>query len=99
MGFVVDDPINWEGKEENAAVGFKPSSVGFDFVKLMNLEMVEGRDLSTSIATDSSDAFIVNEEAVRQMGMADPIGKWVSAWDKRGHIIGVFEGLSHPLTP
>ena len=57
----------------------------------MRLELVEGRDFSRQVATDSAEAFLVNEEAVKQMGMKDPIGKWVSAWNKKGRIIGVLK--------
>lgn len=104
MGFVVTTPVNWEGKDPNAAVGFKPASVGFDFIKLMKLKIAEGRDFNRAIATDSADAFMVNEEAVRQMGMKDPIGKWVSAWKKKGHIIAVLKdyhthSLHEPIKP
>jgi hypothetical protein len=104
MDFVVTDAINWEGKEKNAAIGFKPSSVGFDFVKLMNLKIAAGRGFSREIATDSADAFMVNEEAVKEMGMKDPIGKWVSAWKKKGHIIGILKdyhthSLREPIKP
>ncbi len=116
MGFVVDDndgsaetntgddAIQWEGKEKNASVGFKPTSVGFDFVKLMNLKIAEGRDFSRTNATDSTDAFMVNEEAVKQMGLKNPIGKWVSAWNKKGHIIAVLKdyhthSLREPIKP
>jgi ABC-type antimicrobial peptide transport system permease subunit len=103
MGFVVDetdglkntntgdDAINWDGKGKNGSVGFKPASVGFDFIKIMNLKVAEGRDFSRAFATDSADAFMVNEEAVKQMGMKDPIGKWISAWNKKGHIIGILK--------
>jgi len=115
MGFVVDetdglkntntgdDAIKWEGKE-NASVGFKPASVGFDFIKIMNLKVAEGRDFSKSFATDSADAFMVNEEAVKQMGMRNPIGKWISAWAKKGHIIGILKDyhtntLREPIKP
>jgi hypothetical protein len=90
MKFVVaTDDINWEGKDKNAVVGIKPASVGYDFIRIMNLKIAEGRDFSRLIATDSADAFMVNEEAVKEMGMKDPIGKWVSAWKKKGHIIAV----------
>ena len=89
MSFVVDDPINWEGKTANDKIGFLPSSVGFDFLKLMNLEVVQGRGFSKDIATDSTDAFMINEEAVREMGLKQPVGKWISAWKKKGHIIGI----------
>ncbi len=104
MDFVVTDAVNWEGKDKNANVGFKPASVGFDFVKLMNLKIAEGRDFSKNISTDSIDAFLVNEEAVKEMGMKNPIGKWVSAWDKKGHIIGILKdyhthSLREPIKP
>jgi putative ABC transport system permease protein len=91
MNFVVADDIRWEGKPKDASVGFKPASVGFDFIPLMKMDIVEGRGFSPAIATDSADAFLVNEEAVKEMGMIHPIGKWVSAWKKRGHIIGVLK--------
>jgi len=104
MDFVVADDINWEGKPQNAVVNFKPASVGYDFVKLMNLKMAEGRDFSRLNTTDSADAFMVNEEAVRQMGLKDPLGKWVSAWKKKGHIIAVLkdyhtQSLHEPIKP
>ncbi len=116
MGFIVDqddgfentvngeDAINWEGKLEGAGIGFKPFSVGFDFTKIMNLEFVEGRSFSRKVATDSADAFLVNEEAIKQMGMKDPIGKWVSAWNKKGRIIGILKdyhthSLHEPIKP
>lgn len=105
MDFVVtDSSIKWEGKPKNASVGFKPASVGFDFIKLMNLKIAEGRDFSPLNALDSSDAFMVNEEAVREMGMKNPIGKWVSAWKKKGHIIAVLKdyhthSLHEPIKP
>jgi putative ABC transport system permease protein len=116
MGFVVDendgfnntntgeDAIQWEGKEQGASVGFKPASVGFDFIKIMKLELAEGRDFSKSFSTDSADAFMINEEAVKQMGLKDPIGKWVSAWNKKGHIVGILKdyhtsSLREPIRP
>ncbi len=91
MAFEVADPIKWQGKGTELSVGFMPKSVGFDFLKIMDLKIAEGRGFSKAIVTDSADAFMVNEEAVRQMGIRDPIGKWVSAWDKKGHIIGILK--------
>ena len=105
MSFDVDDSsIKWEGKPADARVPVEPASVGFDFVRMMKLTIVKGRDFSPLNPTDSSDAFLVNEEAVRQMGLKDPIGKWVSAWKKRGHIIGVLKdyhsrSLRDPIRP
>ena len=92
MSFVAENgAIQWEGKTVNDHVGFLPSSVGFDFIKMMKLQVIEGRDFSKDIATDSTDAFMVNEEAVKEMGIQHPLGKSISAWDKKGHIIGVLK--------
>jgi putative ABC transport system permease protein len=104
MNFDVTDPIQWEGKRKDAKVAFVPASVGFDFIRLMNLSVIKGRDFSRLNPTDSSDAFIVNEEALKQMGMRDPIGKWISAWNKKGHIIGIVKdyhtrSLREPIKP
>ena len=104
MDFVVTDPVNWEGKGKNEQVGFKPASVGYDFIRLMNLKILQGRDFSRANVRDSSDAFMINEEAVKETGMKDPLGKWISAWGKRGHIIAVVKdyhthSLREPIMP
>lgn len=91
MTFEVFDPVKWEGKSEGESVGFMPKSVGYDYLKIMGLKISEGRGFSRNIATDSADAFMVNREAVKQMGMTDPLGKWVSAWQKKGRIVGILE--------
>lgn len=104
-GFLVtDDQITWQGKEKNSTVGIKPASVGFDFVKIFKLQMADGRDFSPTNPTDSTDAFLINEVAAREMGMKHPIGQWVQAWKKRGHIIGVLkdyhtQSLRDPIKP
>jgi putative ABC transport system permease protein len=103
MGFTVVGPINWEGKPKDADVGFKPTSVGFDFLKLMNLKITAGRGFSRAHVTDTA-AFMLNEEAVKQMGLKNPIGAWVSAWDKKGHIVGILKdyhmnSLHEPINP
>lgn len=104
MGFAMAEPFDWEGRPDGTYINFMPTSVGFDFLKIMDLEVVEGRGFSRDIATDSSDAFLVNEEAVRQMQMEEPLGKWVSAWSKKGKIIGILKdyhthSLHEPIKP
>ena len=91
MEFEVTDPINWEGKPIGKSVGFMPKSVGFDFIEIMDLKIADGRGFTKTIATDSAEAFMVNQEAVRQMGLKNPLGKWVSAWGKKGRIVGILE--------
>jgi len=81
--------------------------VDADFLKVMNMTMVEGRSFLKNNPADS-DGFILNETAVKQLGMKDPIGKeilWKRGDDEiKGPIIGVvkdfhFQSLHEPLRP
>lgn len=73
-----------------------------NFVKVLGLKIVAGRDLSTDVATDRTDAIIVNEALVRLMGWKQPIGKRMGT---RGRtVIGVvrdfnFKSLHTPVEP
>lgn len=47
----------------------------FDFVKTMRMHIVEGRDFSRDIISDTTYAVLVNESMVKRMSWDDPIGK------------------------
>ncbi|MFZ2907066.1 MAG: ABC transporter permease [Cyclobacteriaceae bacterium] len=50
-------------------------SAEYDFVKTLGMEIVQGRDFSRDIASDTTDAVLVNESMVKRMAWEDPIGK------------------------
>ena len=52
---------------------FTQMPVSYDFVKTMKIKLLDGRDFSKSIVTDSTN-YLVNEEAARRMGMKNPVG-------------------------
>lgn len=93
----------WEGKDPQQEVEINILSVSADFRKTMQTEILKGRDFSDDLRTDSLN-FVVNEQAVRIMGFEDPIGKSLTVWGKRGHIIGVVKSfhmstLYEPIAP
>lgn len=48
----------------------------YDFVKLMEMELLQGRDFDRKMGTDDTAAVIINETAARQFGWVDePLGK------------------------
>lgn len=49
--------------------------VDFDFFETLKMEIIEGRNISSEYATDSTEAVLVNEAMVRRMGWENPIGK------------------------
>lgn len=80
--------VQWEGMDAANPVSFTPSSVGYDFVKLMGIKVLEGRDFSPQFPTDTS-AFLVSALAVQQMGLKEPVGSVISVFGKSGPIVGV----------
>ncbi|RYU96110.1 ABC transporter permease [Emticicia agri] len=68
--------FDWEGKDPNLTPDFATIWVTHDFGKTVGWQFKEGRDLSRSFSTDSS-SIVVNESAIKFMGIKDPIGKMV----------------------
>lgn len=94
----------WEGKQDDRGLMMHFFPVGFDYFKTMGIDIVEGRVFNDDMASDSSLSFIVNQEAVKRMGMKDPIGKSVTLGNQRGYIIGVmkdynFNNVKNKIAP
>ena len=80
--------------------------VGYDFVKTMNLKLLEGRDFSRVISTDKNNAIIINEAFVKHLGWKNGAGQVFS--DRNGNgpatVVGVvkdfhFRSLHHTVAP
>jgi putative ABC transport system permease protein len=84
--------ISWEGKDPSQSVDFPNSGVTYEFGKVINWKILEGRDFSRDFATDSL-AFILNESAVKFVGFKDPIGKILTWNDRKYTIIGVVKDM------
>jgi putative ABC transport system permease protein len=46
-----------------------------NFVELLDLEIVAGRNFSPEIPTDATSSVMINETAVKELGLTDPVGK------------------------
>ena len=49
--------------------------IDYNYVDVLDLEIVEGRNFSRQFVTDTATAVMVNEAMVERMGWEDPIGK------------------------
>ncbi len=92
----------WEGSTPNSDLLIHQFMVDEDYIPTFGIQMKEGRNFDLSHPTDSG-SYILNEAAVRMMGLKDPVGKWFSNGDK-GTIIGVmkdfnFKSLHKPVEP
>jgi putative ABC transport system permease protein len=96
--------VDWDGKVQDESVSMHWDYVGYDYFKTFGLEIIEGRAFSKEFPTDLKEAYVVNEEAVKLMGMDSPVGKRLSVFRNEGKIIGVvkdfnFQPLYHPIKP
>lgn len=66
----------WEGKPQNMEDQFATLNVSHEYGKTVGWEFIEGRDFSRELASDSM-AIILNESAVKYMGLEDPVGKTI----------------------
>ncbi|NII26895.1 FtsX-like permease family protein [Pseudoflavitalea sp. X16] len=82
--------VSWPGKDPNLVTSIADAIVGYDFVKTMNLELVEGHDFMKGVATDST-GFLLNEMAIQKMGLKDPVGQTITWGERKGMIIGVLK--------
>jgi putative ABC transport system permease protein len=92
----------WEGKDPQQEVEINIMMVDHDFLAAMKATVVQGRDFRNSRA--DSTAYIINEQAARVMGFANPVGKALSVWGRRGEIVGVvanfhMSSLYEPIAP
>ena len=87
----------WDGKPEGFQEDLAHTSVTYEFVETLGLKVKVGRGFSREFATDSN-AVILNETAVKYMGLKDPIGKHIRDTDTEDpaeplQIIGVVEDM------
>ena len=79
----------WEGKDPYIRYpSFFNTFVGYNYLDFYGIELTAGRNFSKLHPTDEK-AYIVNETAVKAMGLKDPIGKRFRDWKGEGTIIGV----------
>lgn len=78
----------WEGKDPAAEVLMHYLNVDEDYVKTFKMEMTLGRFFSRQFSADSH-AVVVNETAIKAMGLEAPIGKRLSFGSENLTIIGV----------
>jgi putative ABC transport system permease protein len=75
-----------------------------DFLDTYEVELVAGRNIDLSTGTDSTQAYILNEAAVKALGWKEPLGKSFAWRQNKGTVIGVVKdfhtkSLHSPIEP
>jgi hypothetical protein len=95
--------LQWNGKPDDLTVRCATIGVDRDFMQTLGVSLVEGQGFSGTPA--DSFCYFLNETAVKQMGITDPLGTSVSAgWLREGRVVGVvkdfhFKHLTEAVGP
>ena len=95
---------DWEGKDPDQGVLISVNLVDFDYTETMKIEMASGRSFSKSFSTDTSSAFLINEELQRIMDKETAVNERFEIWGREGTIIGVmknfhFQSMHNDIEP
>ena len=89
--------VEWTGKDPQTKILFTTTSIDFDYIETMGLELAHGRSYDSRYATDTVN-FLVNEVAAIKMGFtpAEAVGQPLTLWgEKKGKIIGVLKDYNY----
>lgn len=84
--------FDWKGKDPALSVDFPRIDVSYDYGKTIGWELAAGRDFSKDFASDST-AFIINEAAVKFMGLQNPIGETIKWFGEPYKVVGVIKDM------
>ena len=66
-------------------------SVDQNFLPVFQIRLLEGRNLSDTIAADKKEGFLVNEAFVKMMGWKSGLGQEIDGYYHKGRVIGVMK--------
>ena len=101
--------VDWEGRKPGESAAMSPGLIDYDYLKLFNLEMAQGRFFSKEFPADLAH-YVINEAAAKAMGIESPLNlrltfrSSIPRENYQGRIIGVIKdfhqhSLHKPITP
>ncbi len=86
--------LSWEGKLDGTDdFSLSLNWVEESYLDLFKMNLKAGRSFS-EVSPEGGPYYIVNEKAVAQMGLEDPVGQKVGLWSSKGEIVGVVEDFN-----
>ncbi|WP_138993639.1 ABC transporter permease [Larkinella sp. C7] len=84
--------LEWRGKNPNQTSAFGTICVTPEFGDVVGWKIKEGRGFSRQFSTDSM-TFVLNEAAVKQIGLQKPVGEIIRWHDQNWKVIGVVKDM------
>lgn len=94
--------VYWDGRNADNKLRFQQMPVGYGGIEALGIGMMAGRSFSRQFADTNS--IVLNETAVRAMGLSKPLGHRVQIWGREKKIVGVtkdfhFNSLHEKIMP
>ena len=95
-----DASFDWKGKDPHVVGEFGAVAVTHDFANTVGWKFKQGRNFSRAFSTDTLSV-VINESAVKFMGLTSPIGEYLKWNGKTYSIIGVIRDMvmTSPFEP
>ncbi len=101
---------SWQTTAKNAIdsqISFVYETVDENYLPLLKIPVMQGRNFSAAIPSDSNNSVLVNESFVKQAGWKNPVGETVNFWynnNEKYHVIGVvkdyhYSSLNEKIIP
>ncbi|HVO74627.1 MAG TPA: ABC transporter permease [Ignavibacteriaceae bacterium] len=84
----------WKLNNQERSGGFTTFEVDADYLKTMRISLNKGRFFNETIPTDFRESFVINQAAVKEMGISNPIGEIIEVSDRKGKIIGIVDNYN-----
>lgn len=81
--------LRWNGQPEDSRVTFQTLGCNYEFIETFGITLLEGRNSLPNQKDSLNIEIIVSEEAVKVMGLTNPIGEILTFGDTPCVIIGV----------
>jgi putative ABC transport system permease protein len=89
-GIIWRDNGELKNSGENTFFGSETTRIDDEYFEMMDVPFVQGRNFDHTILSDKT-AYILNEEAVRQMKLSNPIGAEFALYGRWGTVVGVIK--------
>ena len=95
--------VEWPGKIESKNIDFMIRTVDESLVPTLGMAIKEGKSFSDSMGSNNS-YLLLNETAVKVMGLKEPVGTRVKLWGEEKTILGVMKdfhtaSVHQPISP
>jgi putative ABC transport system permease protein len=87
--------LSWPGKNEKEIYSLDYRSIGYDFAKTVGAKMVLGKDLTPRYPQDDGTDILINEAALKLMGLKNPVGRTIRWGQTAVRIVGVIQDFQN----